>query len=436
MGYRKRNGENGLKNYSLPGFNIDLTPLFHFAPNLQNWDPQSLFEKAHAQLKSKFENGSIGFFDWPATLTSDELKKIEQISQELKSQYEGVLICGIGGSHLGAAAVIEALRSEEDEKQFPIFWLNNVDRWAIERAKSFVSKKKVATLLISKSGNTTETLSGFFHLSSLLDPKGIVIITDPESGELRRWVNSHGYTHLPVPPNIGGRFSVLTSVGLLPLALGGVNIHEMIEGAKEFRSYIAAQPLQENPAYGYALTSFWWDTQEKHSIQYLMPYLSELKLLTDWYVQLWAESLGKKNIHGKSVGPTFVGALGTRDQHSLLQLFKEGPKDKVIGFIDCKPRTQGLTVGSPQLSSPQFEYLFQHTFEEINSKALSATEQSLNAERVPTYRVLFEDLTARTLGSFLLFQELACAIAGEFYEVNAFNQPGVEEAKQLLRKSL
>jgi glucose-6-phosphate isomerase len=425
-----------VKTYSLPGFQIDLTQCWNLSAKLKQFNPNSLFESAKANLTKKFTDKTLGFYDWPEAIPNTEISQIGSITKELKSKYEGVLVCGIGGSHLGAASILEALRTESEEKYFPIFWLNNVDRGSIERAKSFVSQKKVATLLISKSGNTTETLSGFFHLSPYLDPKGVVIITDPETGELRRWANTHSFKSLPVPSNIGGRFSVLTSVGLLPLALGGVNILALLDGAKKFKKQVESLPVSENPAYHYALNTYWWDKEESHSTQYLMPYLSQLKLFTDWYVQLWAESLGKKDNTGTSVGPNFVGALGTRDQHSLLQLFKEGPNNKLIGFVDLKSDGNPLTVGKPPVPSPQFDYLSSHSFEEINSKALIATEKSLHSAKVPTYRIVFNELTAEALGSFILFQELACAVAGEFYKINAFNQPGVEEAKRLLRESL
>ena len=372
-----------MNTYSLPTFNLDLSDLLGAHSKISNFNPLPLFEKAQKSLEQKFENKTIGFYHWPEVISADEINKIQTLTRELRNQYEGLIIFGIGGSHLGAASILEALRNEKEEKNFPIFWLNNVDRWAMERAQSFVTQRKVATLLISKSGNTTETLSGFFHLSPHLDPKGIVIITDPESGELRRWINTHGYNHLPVPPNIGGRFSVLTSVGLLPLALGGVNISDLLQGAKDLKKSLAPLPLQKNPAYQYALSSYWWDKEEGHHTQYLMPYHSNLKLLTDWYVQLWAESIGKKDLQGKSVGPTFVGSLGTRDQHSLLQLFKEGPNNKVVGFIDVASHAQPLIVGASPVPSPDFDYLCQHSFEEINSKALLATAQSLKTAGVP-----------------------------------------------------
>lgn len=425
-----------MKTYQLPGFKLEFSDLSQTLFSDGDLNSNTLYSRARQSLNEKFNQKKIGFYDWPETLSNEEVLKILSIAKELRSRFEGVLICGIGGSHLGAAAVIEALRSEEEESRFPFFWLNNVDRWSVERATHFVKQRKVATLLISKSGNTTETLSGFFHLSPFLDPKGIVIITDPETGELRRWVNQHKYSHLPVPPNIGGRFSVLTAVGLLPIALSGINIHDLIDGARNLKAKLDQTSVEDNPAFPYAMTSYGWDKNRGHHTQYLMPYQSNLKLLTDWYVQLWAESLGKKDKAGKAVGPTFVGALGSRDQHSLLQLFKEGPNNKLVGFIDVESSSLPLKVGSAPVPSPAFEYLCQHTFEEINSKALAATAKSLDSSGVPTYRFIFNELSPKSLGSFILFQQLACAIAGELYQVNAFDQPGVEEAKRLLRQSL
>lgn len=425
-----------MKSYHLPGFGIELTQLTSSFSEALKAKHSQLFSSAKRELDEKFTSKTVGFFDWPKTISQEEVSKITRLARDLKSKYQGLLVCGIGGSHLGAAAVLEALRSEAEEKHFPIFWLNNVDRWAMDRARTFVTERKVACLIISKSGNTTETLSAFFHLHSHLDSKGIVIITDPKTGELRRWANTHGYASLAVPPNIGGRFSVLTSVGLLPIALGGVDIYGLLAGARDFRHYSDSLGVDANPAYQVAAMSYIWDTHFGHHTQYLMPYQSNLKLLTDWYVQLWAESLGKKDMSGKAVGPTFVGALGTRDQHSLLQLFKEGPSNKLVGFIDVAPSKTPLTVGPAPVPTPDFKYLSEHSFEEINSKALLATAQSLEGAKVPTYRFMFEKLSPETLGSFILFQEFACAIAGEFYQVNAFNQPGVEEAKKLLRQSL
>ncbi len=425
-----------MKHFSLPGFNLDLGSLWQHSVGLAKFNPLPMFQRAEKNLSEKFLNETLGFYHWPEKIPELELLEIQSLAKELKSKFQGALICGIGGSHLGAASILEALGTTDDERSFPIFWLNNVDRNAMEKARAFVSERKVATLLISKSGNTIETLSGFFHLSPYLDPDGIVIITDPKTGELRRWVNDHHYRSLPVPTNIGGRFSVLTSVGLLPLALGGINITKVLQGAQNLKKHLTSLSLENNPAYFYALSSFWWDREENHNIQYLMPYQSQLKLLTDWYVQLWAESLGKKDAHGNAVGPTFVGALGSRDQHSLLQLFKEGPNNKLIGFMDLAPPTDPLLVGRSPVSAPQFDYLTGHSFEELSSKALLATQQSLESAKVPTYSFQLNALTPETLGAFILFQEFACAIAGEFYQVNAFNQPGVEEAKQLLRSSL
>ena len=261
------------------------------------------------------------------------------------------------------------------------------------------------------------------------------MITDPIEGELRRLSKTEKWMSLPVPPAIGGRFSVLTAVGLLPLCLQGIDIRSLIAGAQGMRTWLLESSPNENPALWYALSLFLLD-EKNFSTQYLMPYDSRLKLLADWYVQLWGESLGKFSpLFGKAVGPTPVSALGTSDQHSLLQLFKEGPLSKVVGFLSSKESDSPL-VGKPGFNSPQFEFLTKHSFSHLNVEASLATQESLQRRGVPTYRFSFGDLTPFSLGAFLFFQEVACALAGELYGVNAFDQPGVEEAKTLLKSKL
>jgi glucose-6-phosphate isomerase len=291
--------------------------------------------------------------------------------------------------------------------------------------------------VISKSGNTVETMGAFFHLSPNLDPKGIVAITDPKQGELRSLAHREGWTSFPIAPNIGGRYSVLTAVGLLPSELGGVSANGLLQGAAQMRAYLESLPPEENPAFSFALASYFWDVEGNRAVQYLMPYHRNLKLIADWYVQLWAESLGKRTTSDPEVAVGFspVAALGTTDQHSLLQLFKEGPGDKIIGFLEVEPK--GSTpIGKPPFVVEKLSYLTDHTFEEITHLASLATEKSLNNSGVPTYRIVTEAPSPELLGALFFFFETACALAGELYGVDAFNQPGVEEAKRLLRESL
>jgi len=419
--------------WELPGFSLNVEALWKNA-NGPKWVDTlgSDLATADLTLHERFRSGNIGFYDWPKVADPKEVERMRTTAEKIRRDFKGALCIGIGGSYLGAAATLDALRSPAERNAFPIHWLSNADAAALREAKYFCEQRKVATAVISKSGGTVETLAGFFHLSEQLPDEGYVIITDPEKGELRRLATANKWTSFEVPPNIGGRFSVLTAVGLFPCALGGIDPQALLKGAAAMRTALEKFAPAENPAYLFALASFLWDTEHRCKIQYLMPYSTPLKGLAEWYVQLWAESLGKD-----SRGPTPVPALGTSDQHSVLQLFKEGPRDKVIGFLEVGEPTKGNKIGKPSFEvSPDFEFLFPHTFGEVAAKASRATEQSLNNSQVPTYRMRMPEVTAEAIGAFFFFHEIACALAGELYGIDAFNQPGVEEAKKLLRQSL
>jgi glucose-6-phosphate isomerase len=422
--------------WDFASFNLDLSHLWDIPNGIScPKDFQTQMKAAWLAFISKCQSQEIGFFDWPRNIPKSELAQISGLTKKLTTDFEGAICIGIGGSYLGPAAIQEALRPVQNEKGFSVIWVSNADSGTLLKAKSFLKNRKSATVIISKSGVTTETLSAFFHLSRELSSEGFVVITDPQKGELRRLSNEMGWHSLPVPPNIGGRFSVLTSVGLLPLALQGVSVEELLRGADSMRSKLTQFSPEENPAVWYAFSKFLWDGLGR-SVQYLMPYDSRLKLIGDWYVQLWAESLGKKQLGtNRAVGPNPVAALGTSDQHSLLQLFKEGPSNRLIGFIDLTEK-EGLVVGKPSFSSDNFSYLTNHSFSELNVLASYSTEESLHNASVPTYRISLKELSAFSLGELLFFQETACAVAGEFYKVNAFDQPGVEETKRLLRSKL
>ncbi len=419
-------------SWDLPGLSLNLEPLWK-NPSGPSWQAAygGLMATSEQALLEKFRSGKVGFYDWPKDSPLEEIERMAIVAKKLRKEFQGALCIGIGGSFLGPAATLDALRAPEEQEAFPIHWLSNADSSSIRKAKHFSKGRKIATVVLSKSGGTTETLSGFFHLSSQLKEKGFVVVTDPKSGELRRLAKKYAWENFEVPANIGGRFSVLTAVGLFPSFLGGLPAEELLEGAREMRSSLERFAPAENPAYLYALASFLWDTEGDCKIQYLMPYATNLKPIADWYVQLWAESLGKEKR-----GFTPVAALGTSDQHSVLQLLKEGPRDKVVGFIELDEK-EAPTIGEPSFAAdPSFKFLYSHTFTEIAVKASRATEQSLRNSEVPTYRFRFPALTAKTLGAFFFFQEVACAFAGELYGIHAFDQPGVEESKKLLEASL
>lgn len=386
------------------------------------------------RFRARASSGAVGFFDWPME-GRGVLEETVRVAADLRRHYEGVLCVGIGGSYLGPAAIQKAL-DERSDGDFPVRWLSNVDPSSMRKAESFLRSGKRALVVVSKSGGTTETLAGFFHLASRVEKKAVVVVTDPKNGFLADLAKTQGYAHLPIAPNIGGRFSVLTPVGLLPTALTGGSAEKLLDGALEVRNALGERPIAENVAVALAYQLHDADARRGRKIQYLMPYRSELDLLAAWYVQLWGESLGKRRPDGTAVGPTPVAALGTGDQHSILQLLREGPGDKVTGFVDVADESEKLLVGEPPFPATKFDFLFPQTFGRLVSLAARATEQSLRNGGMPTYRMRFQTVDERTLGAFFFLWETVCAVAGELYGVDAFDQPGVEESKVLWKAAL
>mgnify|MGYP000202084430 CR=1 FL=1 len=219
--------------WELPGFSLDTSLLWNAKEGPRSADVEAgRLRSADQRLREKFHSGSVGFYDRAGEKT--DLTPVLACAKKLRHDFQAALILGIGGSYLGAASAIQAVGDGE----FPLTWVSNIDPAAIRQARQRLSERKHATLVISKSGNTTETLAAFYHFSPELDPKGFVILTDPKTGELRRLTRENGWNSLEVPPNVGGRFSVLTPVGLLPCALGGVDTEALLRGAQKMHSLL------------------------------------------------------------------------------------------------------------------------------------------------------------------------------------------------------
>jgi len=388
-------------------------------------------------LKSRLTRDRIGFYDWPKQIPESLPSQINQMASDLRKTSEATLIIGIGGSQLGPALILDSCRSLKDQEEHPIHWLANVEAHSIRQAEAFITKHSpCSAIVISKSGSTFETLSGFLHLSQHFTRDNTVIITDPHEGLLRTLATDQAWRSLEVPSQLGGRFSVLSSVGLMPAALGGISPEQLLSGASAMRDYFDGIQPKDNPAYLLAAHLHYWDQSAKHPIQYLMPYHSELRLLSDWFVQLWGESLGKINAQGVAVGPTPATALGTRDQHSLLQLIKEGPRDKVVGFVTIEPQPTDPVFRAPAFKAATWNAMDGLSFGKMALTAALATETSLRNSGIPSFRIHLKTLDAKTLGSLLFFFETACGFAGELYDVNAYDQPGVEDSKTIFRKLL
>ncbi len=371
---------------------------------------------------------------------------VKEFAAMVQGRFENVLILGIGGSALGGMAVCEALLkpywnllSEEQRNNLPkIFFLDNIDPDQMNGLFEVLDLKKTLVNVITKSGSTAETMSQFMVLKDKLKQelgddyrKHIVATTDSTTGILRQISNEEGYKTFIVPDDVGGRFSVFSAVGLLPFALVGIDIEELIQGVKDMDLALKNTNIYHNIAAQNALIHYLMDTKKGKNISVMMPYSSRLKYVSDWYVQLWAESLGKEfdNDGNKvNIGPTPVKAVGVTDQHSQIQLYNEGPNNKVINFIRVKEFDTTLEI--PKI----FEYtgvgyLGGKTINELLNAEADSTKITLNDYQRPNVTITLEKINPYNVGQLLYMLEVQTAITGELYNINPFDQPGVEQAK-------
>lgn len=371
---------------------------------------------------------------------------VREFAAMVKGQFENVLVLGIGGSALGGVAICEALLkpywnllSDEQRNHMPkIFFLDNIDPDQINGLLDVLDLKKTLVNVITKSGSTAETMSQFMIVKDKLEKelgegyrKHIVATTDQKSGILRQISNEEGYKTFVVPDDVGGRFSIFSAVGLLPFALVGLDIEGLMQGVKDMDLALKNTDIHHNIAAQNALIHYLMDTKKGKNLSVMMPYSSKLKYISDWYVQLWAESLGK-NVDNEgnkvNIGPTPLKALGATDQHSQIQLYNEGPNDKVINFIRVKEFDTTLEI--PKIFEyTGIGYLGGKTINElINAEAESTKVALVDYER-PNVTITLDKVTPYNVGQLLYMLEVQTAIAGELYNINTFNQPGVEQAK-------
>ncbi len=413
---------------------LDLSPLEsrHIGPEngleleaeLRAW--QGELDRAEQALKTRARNpeAMLGWIRQPEdTETAREILRYVEGLTWVKD----VVVLGIGGSALGAKALISALRPEA-----PVHLVDNVDPAPVKALLSRLDPRTTLVVAISKSGATAETLAAYLIFRRwLLDALGedwrqhVAIVTDPEKGPLRAHARAEGLAAFDVPPDVGGRFSVFTPVGLLPLALAGVDLMQLLMGAR------AAAHRLDN-ARKSALVLFLLERYRGKRIHVLMPYGTRLALVADWFSQLHAESLGKAydrkgaRVH---VGPTPLKAVGATDQHSLLQLFREGPNDKA--FIFVLPRDLGEDLPMPEDPGlTAADYLFGKGLGELLLAEAEGTRRALTEARRPQYAIWLPGINEAALGELLQTLMWQTALLGELYGVNAFDQPGVELAKR------
>ena len=371
---------------------------------------------------------------------------VKEYASMVKDRFENILVLGIGGSALGGIALTEALLkpywnllSDDQREGLPrIFFLDNIDPDTMDALFNILDLKKTLVNVITKSGSTAETMSQFMIVKDRLEKElgdnyryNVVATTDKRTGILRQIAEQEGYKTLVVPDDVGGRFSVFSAVGLLPLALVGIDIEAVVNGIKDMDLALKNTDINENIAAQNALIHYLMDTKKGKNISVMMPYSSRLKYVADWYAQLWAESLGKnKDIDGNDVniGPTPVKALGVTDQHSQIQLYNEGPNNKIINFIRVKEFDTTMEI--PNIFEyTGLNYLGGKTINQLLNAEADSTRVALADYQRPTVTITLQKVDPYNVAQLLYMLEVQTAIAGELYGINTFNQPGVEQAK-------
>lgn len=391
-------------------------------------------QNAFETLKEEMTSDKIGYYKLP----THSLEHIQRVQKIDTSSFEQIVIIGIGGSSLGTKAINSALQQVTPNTKEMIFFENS-DPQTISANLKKVNKEKACFFLISKSGSTIETTSIFKTLIHKLnidldgdDAKRVFAITDADS-PLSKFAKHHAIEEFNIPLNVGGRFSVLSAVGIVPLAIAGYNVESLLDGAKDFlESFFDGKEnhlLQKSYSY--------FKNANKETINVLFSYSDCLENFSKWYVQLWGESLGKIDTHQKSVGLTPIGIIGSVDQHSFLQLVIEGPKDKTVTFMKVDDFKNDLTI--PDISLYGIEgtdFINNKSFNMLINAQCDATMQSLVESGVSVDAMSIEDLSEYNMGILIMYFELLTSLVGAMFEVNTYNQPGVELGKQILYKNL
>jgi glucose-6-phosphate isomerase len=420
----------------------------HGLPRARLDDLVRRFPAVLGEVRARRREGEYGFYELGEQ--EQTVAAIRRFAEGIGQAYDHVLVLGIGGSALGTKALINALRppawnelDDEAREFFPrITVLENVDPVSIAAALRRIDPRRVFVNVISKSGGTAETLAQYLVVRGWLDEalgqdaatRHLAFTTDPARGPLRAIAEREGIAALEIPPAVGGRYSVLTAVGLLPAALTGIDITGLIGGARRALERAEQSELLENSAALYAALHWAADAWLGARIHVLMPYSDRLKEFAAWYVQLWAESLGKRvDRRGEVIhaGPTPLGAIGATDQHSQVQLFMEGPFDKLVSFIRIEHPDEDVTIPSREALPEELAYLPGHAMGELLLSEQQATSAALARMGRMNLTLSVPAVTAETVGELIMFFQLATGFAGAWYGVNPFDQPGVELGKRL-----
>lgn len=387
-----------------------------------------------------------GWMNLPTNFDKEEFARIEKAAKKIQKDSDVLVVIGIGGSYLGARAVIETLTStfynmlpDKQRKTPQIFFAgNNMSPNYINDLLECIEKKDISINVISKSGTTLEPAMAFRIFREYLESKygidearkRIYVTTDKTKGALKTLSNEEEYETFVIPDNIGGRYSVLTAVGLLPIAVAGVDIKRLMEGARNAQEKYNEEDLKYNDCYKYAVIRNILYNQNK-TTEILVNYEPKMLYFTEWWKQLYGESEGKE---GKGIFP--AGTIFTTDLHSLGQYIQEGKRNLFETVINIEKSKTNIKLKADEDNIDGLNYLEGKDLDYVNHKAMEATIEAHVSGDVPNVVINMERIDEENLGELIYFFELACAISGKLLGVNPFNQPGVEKYKKNMFKLL
>lgn len=379
-------------------------------------------------------NDYLGWVDWPVNYDKNEIEKIIEDAKYVRENFDVLVVCGIGGSYLGARCAIEALNGlKSDDKLEIIFMGQTFSPNYTKQVLSYLKNKKFAVNVISKSGTTTETSIAFRLLKSLLEAqigkeaskKAIFAVTDKEKGALKTLCNKEGYDTFVLPGNIGGRYSVLTPVGLFPLACAGADIKAMLSGAAKARKDFDNADLEKNDCYRYAVSRDYMLKNNK-PVEMFVTYEPQMSQMSEWLKQLFGESEGKEK---KGLLPT--SATFSTDLHSLGQFVQDGSPILFETILNVKNPKEDVEIESDELDLDGLNYLTGKKLSYVNQMAFLGTLKAHQEEgKVPCNIISIDRMDESTLGYLFYFFMRACAMSAYLLEINPFNQPGVEIYKK------
>lgn len=411
-------------------------------------DIQAKADQAKAAFMAVKKHRGTGWLGWTELPynQAEIVQDIKKTAQDISARFDTFVVLGIGGSALGPIAVQQALNhlrynelTNEARGGPRLYVEDNIDPERMQALLDVIDLKTTCFNIITKSGATAETMSQYLIISDLLKKavgatwhEHIVATTDSERGNLIKLAKKEGFKLFYIPASVGGRFSELSPVGLLAAAVCGIDIDALLEGAAEMDKRCASDNVWENPALLEAVIQYIAMEEMGINVHVMMPYADSLKYMADWFCQLWAESLGK-NVTRKgmavNVGQTPVKSLGVTDQHSQLQLYTEGPYDKIVTFLQVENFRQTTPIPHGCEEFPDVAFLGGKSLNELLDAEYRGTQYALLRAGRMSQTIVLPEVSAHTIGQLIYFLELVTAYAGELLDIDAFNQPGVEESK-------